>query len=218
MDFKQKAQDLFALAGGVENVSSVTHCSTRLRFFVINKQIVDTDKIKAQEGVLGVVFKNDELQMVFGKNVIPVYNEAVKLYNAGAGGTADPVNTDAPKEKKRLRDIGNAVIGFVSAAVTPLIPGLVAGGMLKVFLLLATLAFPAFKDAMAYTLLSQLADVPFYFMPIFVAYGAAKKLGSTPLVFYGGSGCIAASGIYQSADRIRDCHYNFRYSGHQCKL
>lgn len=53
--------------------------------------------------------------------------------------------------------------------------------MLKVFLLLATLAYPAFKDASAYTLLSQLANVPFYFMPVFVAYGVAKKLGSTPL-------------------------------------
>ena len=53
--------------------------------------------------------------------------------------------------------------------------------MLKVFLLLTTLVWPAFKDASAYTLLSQLANVPFYFMPVFVAYGVAKKLGSTPL-------------------------------------
>ncbi|MBQ6975626.1 MAG: PTS transporter subunit EIIC [Selenomonadaceae bacterium] len=73
------------------------------------------------------------------------------------------------------------VVGFVSASVTPLIPGLVAGGMLKVFLLLGTLAYEPFKSTQAYDLLSMAANIPFYFMPVFVAYGAAKKLGSTPL-------------------------------------
>ena len=180
MDFKQTAITLFELAGGYGNISSVTHCSTRLRFFVKNKKAVDTEAIKKAEGVLGVVFTNDELQMVFGKNVIPVYNEASRLFNENSGGASAP-ETSGEKEKKKFGDYVNIVVGFVSAAVTPLIPGLVAGGMLKVFLLLATLAFPSFADASAYTLLSQLADMPFYFMPIFVAYGAAKKLGSTPL-------------------------------------
>ena len=53
--------------------------------------------------------------------------------------------------------------------------------MLKVFLLLGTLAYEPFKSTQAYDLLSMAANIPFYFMPVFVAYGAAKKLGSTPL-------------------------------------
>ena len=179
MDYKEIAKKLFELAGGVGNVSSVTHCATRLRFFVKNKKAVDTEAIKKVKGVLGVVFVNDELQMVFGKNVGPAYNAASTMFNENAGGAAPAAPTE--KEKMTIKDAGNAVIGFVSASVTPLIPGLLAGGMLKVFLLLATLAIPSFKEAMAYTLLSQLANVPFYFMPIFVAYGAAKKLGATPL-------------------------------------
>ena len=179
MNYKEIVTRLFELAGGVNNVSSVTHCATRLRFFVKNKKAVNTEEIKKVQGVLGVVFVNDELQMVFGKNVIPAYNEASTMFNEKAGGTAPEAGKE--KEKMTARDIGNVIVGFVSASVTPLIPGLLAGGMLKVFLLLATLAFPAFKEAMAYTLLSQLANIPFYFMPIFVAYGAAKKLGGTPL-------------------------------------
>lgn len=188
MDAKQTAQTLIDLSGGCGNLSSMTHCSTRLRFFVKNKAAVKTDQIKTVSGVLGVVFATDELQIVLGKNVIPVYTEATRIYEA-AGGKAGGVvpDDDAPAEKPKLTgkakaaDLGNRLIGFVSASVTPLIPGLVSGGMLKVFLLLATLVYPAFESTSSYTLLSQLANVPFYFMPVFVAYGVAKKLGGTPL-------------------------------------
>lgn len=187
MDSRKVASELIELSGGTSNIKNVTHCSTRLRFIIKDKSAVEVEAIKKCEGVLGVVFTTDELQMVFGKNVIPVYTEASKIYEAAGNKAGGVVPDEAPAkksgkaEKKSAKTIANNVVGFVSASVTPLIPGLVSGGMLKVFLLLATLAYPAFKDASAYTLLSQLANVPFYFMPVFVAYGVAKKLGSTPL-------------------------------------
>lgn len=176
MDYKQIAETLISLSGGAENISSVTHCSTRLRFFIHNKDKVDVASIKKVKPVLGVVYQGDELQMVLGQNVIPVYSEASRIYNesSDAGKSKDNKN-------KKKENLGNRIIGFVSASVTPLIPGLVGGGMLKVFLLLITLAYAPFEKMQAYVLLSMLADVPFYFMPIFVAYGATKKLGATPL-------------------------------------
>ena len=181
MEYKQITREFIRLAGGIDNIASVTHCATRLRFFVRDKSLVDTETLKNTKPVLGVVFKTDELQIVLGKEVVPFYNEAATIF--GAEGKKDGAEeVKKPQEApKGAGAIVNTVVGFVSASVTPLIPGLLAGGMLKVFLLLATLAIPSFKEAMAYTLLSQLANVPFYFMPIFVAYGAAKKLGATPL-------------------------------------
>ncbi|MEY8353489.1 glucose PTS transporter subunit IIA [Lachnospiraceae bacterium 54-53] len=176
MDNKQIAETLISLSGGEENISSVTHCSTRLRFFIHDKDKVDAEQIKKTKPVLGVVFQGDELQMVLGKHVIPVYSEASKLYEGAAHGSGNK----AEKNKKK-ENVLSRVIGFVSASVTPLIPGLVGGGMMKVFLLLATLAYAPFQDTQTYTLLSMMANVPFYFMPIFVAYGATKKLGATPL-------------------------------------
>ena len=180
MEINETVRELYRLAGGIDNISSVTHCSTRLRFFVKDRSAVDKDAIAKVKPVLGVVYNNDELQMVLGKNVIPFYNEAAKIFDAeGTKNASAPA--EKKSEKKTAGGVVNAVVGFVSAAVTPLIPGLVSGGMLKVFLLLATLIWPAFKSAQAYTLLSQVANIPFYFMPIFVAYGAAKKLGATPI-------------------------------------
>lgn len=184
MEFAKTARTLIDLSGGTDNITNVTHCSTRLRFIIKNKSAVDMDSIKKCEGILGVVFTTDELQIVLGKNVIPVYTEASKIYESAgkkAGGEVPDTVPARSTEKRGVKDIANQVVGFVSASVTPLIPGLVSGGMLKVFLLLATLAWPAFKEASAYTLLSQLANVPFYFMPVFVAYGVSKKMGSTPL-------------------------------------
>lgn len=181
MEFKQVAESVIASSGGVGNISSITHCSTRLRFFIRDNSKVDMEKIQNTKPVLGVVFKGDELQIILGQNLIPVYSEAVKIYDmSGADGMSKDA-VPATKEKLSVKKAVDIVVGFVSASVTPLIPGLVAGGMLKVFLLLITLVYAAFEESQAYALLSMLADMPFYFMPVFVAYGASKKLGATPL-------------------------------------
>lgn len=184
MEYTKAAEHIIAYCGGVPNISSVTHCATRLRLFIIDKQRVQLEEIKKMKGVLGTVYSGDELQIVLGKNLIPVYDETVKIFNGGGSEKIEkaPDQSNGKKTPKNvIQTAGGRLIGFVSAAVTPMIPGLVAGGMLKTFLLLITLAYAPFGETQAYTLLSYVADVPFYFMPIFVAYGAAKKLGGTPI-------------------------------------
>lgn len=185
MDYLKIAENIVELCGGNENISSVTHCSTRLRLFIKNKKKVDLDQIKKINVVLGTVYAADELQIVLGKNLIPIYNEVSKQYNMNENNsTNENVVPEENKDitiKEKISNGFNKSIGFVSAAVTPMIPGLVAGGMLKVFLLLITLALPSFGETQTYTLLTMLADIPFYFMPVFVAYGAAKKLGATTI-------------------------------------
>lgn len=191
MEYAKIAQTIVELSGGTGNISSVTHCSTRLRLFIRNKSSVNLEQIQKTKPVLGTVFSGDELQIVLGKNLIPIYNEVSTLHNSSSSSAAVVEKDEGPKTPKEIvKDLGTRLIGFVSASVTPLIPGLVAGGMLKVFLLLFTLAWPAFEKTQTYTLLSMVANIPFYFMPIFVAYGAAKKLGSTPLYAMIVAGCL----------------------------
>lgn len=194
MEYAKIAESILGYCGGSPNISSVTHCATRLRLFIINKQQVNIEKIKQLKGVLGTVYSGDELQIVLGKNLIPVYDETVKLFNAGSTEKKEEKNVSQSSEnktvKKKMQEAGGKVLGFVSAAVTPMIPGLVAGGMLKTFLLLITLAWAPFEETQTYILLSFVANVPFYYMPVFVAYGAAKKLGGTPVF-----AMIAAAGL-----------------------
>lgn len=182
-DYKAIAQKLIDLSGGPSNISSMTHCMTRLRFIIKDKSKVDEDAIRGTDAVLGTVFKTDELQIILGQNLMNVYNEAAKLGGNIKQTQAIDENLDAPKKKEKWTAgrIANEAINFVSAAVTPLVPGLIAGGMLKVFLLLATYIVSGFADTQTYMLLSLVANMPFFFMPVFVAFGTAKKLGSTPI-------------------------------------
>lgn len=194
MEHVKAAAEIMELCGGSGNISSVTHCATRLRLFIVDKQKVDLDQVKKIKGVLGTVYSGDEFQIVLGKNLIPVYNEVSRLYASGGGADQTETRETAPKAeltgKEKIKDMGGRLIGFISAAVTPMIPGLVAGGMLKTLLLLVTLAWAPFEETQTYTLLSMAANVPFFFMPVFVAYGAARKLAATPVF-----AMVAAAGL-----------------------
>lgn len=182
LDYRKMAQDIVRLAGGPENVQSLGHCMTRLRFILKNEGKAQAEEIKQIKGVLGVVSSGGQFMVILGQNLLPVFEAIQKEYSFATGQVTDE-NLDGPKEKEPLtvKSAVNDVLGFVSASVTPLVAGLVAGGMLKVVLLLITLASADFANTQTYTLLSGISDAPFYFMAVFVAYGAAVKLGGTPI-------------------------------------
>ncbi len=182
IDYEQLATDIVRLVGGPENVKTLGHCMTRLRFILHDESKADKDAIDKLDGVLGVVSSGGQFMVILGQNLLPVFEAANKKFDLGAGEVSDE-NLDEPKEKEPLtiKSIGSALLGYVSASVTPMITGLVAGGMLKVALLLVTLVLPDFSSSQTYTLLYGVADAAFYFMPIYVAYGAATKLGGTPI-------------------------------------
>lgn len=184
IDHKQLASDIVRLVGGSENIRSVAHCMTRLRFVLKDESLADTEAIQALDGVLGIARNSGQYMVILGQNLLPVYEATVKEHHLAAGeNSTENLDADILHEKKpfTVKNAALSVIGFVSASVTPLIAGLIAGGMLKVILLLITLVSSTFSSSDAYTLLSTVADAPFYFMPIFVAYGAASKLGATPI-------------------------------------
>ena len=191
MDHKSVAEQIIAASGGMANITDVTHCATRLRFVLADDSASDQDAIKKIDGVLGVINAAGQQQVVLGGNVIGVYKEAVSMFEAAKGAkSADGEKKPAePKGKKALTPKGilDAVIGYVASAVTPLVPGLIGGGMLKVILLLIGYAWPAFLETGTYTVMSWVANAPFYFMPIFVAWGAAVKLGATPIYAMAGA-------------------------------
>lgn len=178
MDFKKTAQDITDLTGGKENITSVFHCMTRLRFTVRSIDKVDQAALKELPGVLGVNYQGGQLQVIIGKDLLKVYDEVLKLGYADGGAVDEKLDKDldAPKPNAAQR-----IVGYVSASVQPMVPGLIAGGMIKVFLLLISKVLPSFGASTTYTLLSIVGNAPFYFMPITVAYGAAKKMGATPI-------------------------------------
>ncbi len=184
MDYKKLAKDIVANVGGEDNIQVVNHCMTRLRFNLKDNSKPDKKVLEGLEGVLGVVYAGDQYMVILGQHLLPTYEEIVNNYHVKAGESIDENLDDLSNTKEPLsfKNAGGRLIGFISSSVTPLIPGLIAGGMLKVVLLLVvTFLSPEFAESSSHQLLSAIADAPFYFMPLIVAYGAATKLGGTPV-------------------------------------
>ncbi|MEX2785619.1 glucose PTS transporter subunit IIA [Streptococcus sp. H49] len=184
MDYKELAQAIVTNVGGPENINILSHCMTRLRFNLKDVSKANKENLENLNGVIGVVYAGGQYMVILGEHLLQTYDILMKDYDIKSGGVVDE-NLDgdlAPKEPWTWRNAGNKIIGFVANSVTPMIPGLIAGGMLKVALLLVvTFVSSDFEATSSYALLSAIADAPFYFMPIFVAYGAATKLGGTPI-------------------------------------
>ena len=161
-DFKQLAQNIMTLAGAKENVTSVFHCMTRLRMTVKDVKKVDQKAINDLDGVLGVTYQGGQLQVIIGKDLLKVYEEVLKLGYSDGGAVDEKLDGDLKGEKI---SVGQAVIGYISAAVQPMVPALIGGGMIKVFLLLISKVYAPFADSSTYTLLSIVGNAVFYFMP-----------------------------------------------------
>ena len=180
LDYGKLADDIVRLVGGQENVQTMSHCMTRLRFVLKDEGKADAEAIKKLGGVLGVVSSGGQFMVILGKNLLDVYDAIQKRFSLEAGENTNENLDDVEKKPLTVKSALTAVLEYVMAGVTPMIPPLVAGGMLKLVLLLINLASDGFSATSTYKILSGVGDAPFYFMPIFVAYGAAKKLGGTP--------------------------------------
>ncbi|MDU5110853.1 MAG: beta-glucoside-specific PTS transporter subunit IIABC [Clostridium sp.] len=172
MDFKKMANEILELVGGEKNVASVTNCMTRLRFNLNDVSKANTGAIKKLEGVQGVVNKNGQFQIIIGTNVSKVCDEIHKLGNFEENSSSDSTNEET--------GVINKVLGTITAIFTPIIPALAGSGMIKA--LLAVLKLFGLVDAgtQTYAYLSFLSDTVFYFLPVILAYSAAKRFKCSP--------------------------------------
>lgn len=172
------------LIGGEGNISVVTHCVTRLRFILKDVRKADTEKIKELEGVLGVVIGSGQYQIILGANLFPVFEMIVKDYNVETEDAVDETHVEdftlAGTEKKGVGYYVGKMTQFLSASLTPFITVLYGAGMLKVVLSLVTYFAPDMASNTTYMMFNFLASTPFYFMPVLIAYGAARTLKSNP--------------------------------------
>lgn len=170
-DFKQTAAQVLAAVGGKDNVSSVTHCMTRLRFVLKDANVPNKEEVAKIKGVVGVNIAGGQYQIIIGNSVANVYKEILAL-----GVAADGVSASGKKEK--VNPI-SAAIDFIAGCMTPLFTSIIAGGLIKVLLVIFGPTLLGVMDATSdtYILMNALGDAPFYFLPVLVAFTAAKKLG-----------------------------------------
>ena len=176
MDYKKLAYDLLPLVGGVGNISKLTHCATRLRFEFRARAKVDEKAIERLEGVISVVEKGGQFQVVVGNDVPVTYRALINEMGGTAAGAAG--GSDAPADKPSLI---NRIISVISTTFTPVIPALIGGGMIKA--VLSILVLCGLSDSSStYQMLNFLSDAAFYFLPVLLAYGAAVKFECNPVL------------------------------------
>ncbi|WP_172254071.1 beta-glucoside-specific PTS transporter subunit IIABC [Saccharibacillus deserti] len=194
MDTRRLAQEILAGVGGEQNVNAVWHCATRLRFKLNDKKLSDTGRIESTDGVITVVDSAGQYQVVVGNSVAQVYEALVSL--PGMGKHATGSEEEKEKEKGKFNPISQ-LMDFVSAVFTPFLGALAGAGILKGLLSLLTSMNWLSTNAGAYKVWNAASDAIFYFLPVFLAFTAAKKLKVNSFVAVSLAGALIHPSLVQ---------------------
>ncbi|OCA98734.1 beta-glucoside-specific PTS transporter subunit IIABC [Clostridium beijerinckii] len=176
MDYSIVAKEIIEKIGGVNNVSSVIHCMTRLRFTLKDESIVNDDQVKKIKGVMGVMKKGGQYQIIIGNEVSKCYKEVLKLGNFSDSAN----NTESSNEKQ---NIITKVLDVVSGSMSATMPAIIGAGMVKVLVVLLTTIGLLSNTSQTYTILSALGDATFYFLPMILVISTSKKFNINPYTF-----------------------------------
>ena len=166
MNYKELAATILEKVGGQNNVSNLEHCATRLRFSLKDDVLAKTEEIQSLKGVVSVINKGGQYQVVIGNEVIEVFNELLKL--------GDFQSNEDPQASKK-KGIINTVLDTISGIFFPIVPALAGAGMLKALLSLLSVLKIVTPQSPTYQFLNFMGDACFYFLPIIIASSAAKK-------------------------------------------
>lgn len=167
--YNQTATQILERIGGKDNISSLMHCMTRLRFNLKDKSLVEIDKIKSIDGVIGAQWSNDQLQVIIGSSVGDLYKVICEKANYAVQKSIDE-NLD-----NKGKFSFSSIIDGISGSLVPILPIVIGAGMLKVLLILAEMFGILTPTMQTHVVLTFAADAGFYFLPIFLGATAANK-------------------------------------------
>lgn len=173
MKYQTLCEDIIQHIGGKDNVISVTHCVTRLRFKLKNEEKANTEVLSKMKGVMKIIQTGGQYQVVIGTHVEDVYRELIQI---GGFKSEQPltINEDADTKKQGLL---SRFLILMSGIFQPILSILMASGMIKALLKLVVLAGWLSDTSGTYTILNSMGDALFYFFPIAVGYSASRKFG-----------------------------------------
>lgn len=176
-DYKKLAKEIVKNVGGESNVNSLVHCATRLRFKLKDKSKANKDAIENLDGVVTIVESGGQYQVVIGNAVADVYQAIGEVSN---------IKLDASNEEDNE---GDKKAGFLSVAIdtissifAPMLSVLCGAGVLKGILMICTTAGWLTEASGTYIILYAAADSVFNFLPMILAFTAAKKFKANQFV------------------------------------
>ncbi|GLI84264.1 PTS beta-glucoside transporter subunit EIIBCA [Rossellomorea marisflavi] len=170
MDYKKTAEEILEHVGGSENVNSVVHCMTRLRFTLSDPSKVNTNALQKVKGVIGTTNNGGQFQVIIGNNVPTVFAEVQKL----TGGN----RPSAPATEEKKMNWFLRIINVLASVMTPIIPALAGSGILKVILAILVMTNVLKPEDQTYYIINFIADSVFYFLPVLLAVSSAHKFNT----------------------------------------
>jgi PTS system beta-glucosides-specific IIC component len=172
MDYKKLGKDILVQVGGKENILSISHCVTRVRFVLKDEKKANDNAIKQMQGVLDVVKQGGQYQVVIGPSVKKVYDVLIK-----ETGLSEETLDDSQASQENDKNLLTKALGLVSSIFIPILGLLSGAGMIKAMLALISV-FGLLSDTDGtYIILNALSDVLFYFFPVAIGWSAAKRFG-----------------------------------------
>ncbi|WP_270236634.1 PTS transporter subunit EIIC [Streptococcus anginosus] len=170
-DYAQLGKKILQLVGGEDNVTSLVHCATRLRFNLKDESKAQTEALKETDGVLGVVLNGGQYQIIIGGDVNFVFDAIWQQADFGGKESTASEASAEEEEKSRIAKILDTIAGMF----VPIVPVMAGAGMIKALVALVGMMNWLPKDSSTYQLLNLFGDTVFYFLPIILATSAAKK-------------------------------------------
>ncbi len=183
--FDATAADIIAGIGGPDNVRSVLHCITRVRFYLKDESLADDEAVADLDGVIDVAKAGGQYQVVIGPDVVDVYDAVVaQLPNVGAGEQdADVELVERPTTLWGWVKLGfSSLIGVITGSMIPVVGMLAASGILKGLLALLMQYEVVIEASNTYHFIDAMSSSMFFFLPIIIGFTAAKRLGADPIV------------------------------------
>lgn len=183
----KEKQDLKAMAaaiveefGGKENMVNVNHCATRLRVNVADMSKVNQEGLKKIPGVIALDSRAGEVQVIVGAIIEELSREVEKI--TGTAGKSAPVAANRGG-KKSAGEIFSSFLLLIAGILSPVIPALIASGLLSTVLTIMTLVMGVdASTSTTYSILYNLSQTVFYFIPVIVAYTSARKFDTEPVL------------------------------------
>ena len=173
--YENLAKEILENVGGKENINSLTHCVTRLRFRLKDESKANDEALKNNPGVVTVMKSAGQYQVVIGNHVPLVYADVCEL--AGISNGAQQTEDEAPQ------GLFNKLIDVISGCFQPILGPLCAAGIIKgLNALLVFILGSSFNNSGTYMILNAIGDSIFNFLPIILGYTAAKKFNVNVIV------------------------------------
>lgn len=189
-DYTDLATSIVEKVGGKNNINSVTNCMTRLRFELKDDSKADTEAIKKIKGVQGTILQGGQYQIIIGTHVKDVVKDVRKV--AGISENAASSGTD------KNQSASQKLFKVIAGCVLPLIPAMVASGVIKGILTILTMTGVLANTDGTYIILYAGANAVMFFLPILVGFNAAKVFGCNEMI----GATIGAALVYPSLSDI----------------